>query len=49
MIICKHSEWLHMTAEKKIALIDTSRLTRIREELINSTTQQFSVLLFVNR
>ncbi len=49
MIICKHSEWLHMTSEKEIALINTDRLTRIMRKLTNSTTQQLSVLLFVDR
>ncbi len=47
MIICKHSEWLHVTSEKKIALINTDCLTRIVRELTNSTTQQLSVLLFI--
>ncbi len=49
MIICKHSEWLHVTSEKEIALINTDRLTRIVKKLTNSTTQQFSVLLFIGR
>ncbi len=38
-----------MTSEKEIALINTDRLTRIVRELTNSTTQQFSVLLFIDR
>ncbi len=49
MIICKHSEWLHVTSEKEIALININRLTRIMKELTNSTTQQLSVLLFIDR
>ncbi len=49
IIICKHSEWLHVTREKKIALINTDRLTRIVRKLTNSTTQQLSVLLFIGR
>ena len=47
MIICKHSEWLHVTGEKEIALINTDRLTRIVRKLTNSATQQPSVLLFI--
>ncbi len=47
-MICKHSEWLHVTSEKEIALINTDRLTRIMRKLTNSTTQQFSVLLFID-
>ncbi len=49
MIICKHSEWLHVTREKEIALINTDRLVRIVRKLTNSTTQQLSVLLFIGR
>ncbi len=48
IIICKHSEWLHVTSEKKIMLINTDCLTRIMRKLINLTTQQLSVLLFIN-
>ncbi len=48
MIICKHSEWLHVTSEKEIALINTDRLTRIMRKLTNLTTQQLSVLLFID-
>jgi len=38
-----------MTSEKEIALINTDRLTRIMRKLTNSTIQQLSVLLFVDR
>ena len=49
MTICKHSEWLHVTGEKEIALINTDRLARIVRELTNPATQQPSVLLFIGR
>jgi len=38
-----------VTSEKEIALINTGRLARIVRKLTNSTTQQFSVLLFIGR
>ena len=49
MIICKHSEWLHVTEGKEIALINTGRLTRMMKKLTSSITQQPSVLLFIDR
>ena len=49
MIICKYLEWLYVTDEKKITLINSDRLTKIVKKLITSTAQQFFVLFFINR
>ncbi len=49
MIICKHLEWLQMTSEKKLALINSGRMIRIMRKLTNSVSQQSSILLFIGR
>lgn len=47
MIICKHFEWLQMTSEKKLALINSGGIIRIMRELTNSVSQQSFILLFI--
>ncbi len=49
MIICKHLEWLQMTSEKKLALINSDHMIRIVKKLTNSVSQQSSILLFIDR
>ncbi len=48
MIICKHLEWLQMTSEKKLVLINSDCMIRIMRELTNSVSQQSSILLFID-
>ena len=48
MIICKHLEWLQMTSEKKLVLINSDRMIRIMRKLTNSVSQQSSILLFID-
>ena len=47
MIICKHLEWLQMTSEKKLALINSDCMIRIMRKLTNSVSQQSFILLFI--
>ncbi len=49
MTICKHLEWLQVTSEKELALINPGRMTRIVGELTNPVSQQPSILLFIGR
>jgi len=49
MTICKHLEWLQVTSEKELALINSGRMIRIVGKLTNSVSQQPSILLFIGR